>query len=79
MDKQEAERVARQINSETQWAWGSRWHAEADNNVFTGAWYVRAWQGDTEEDEENSYHFDFKTEWWKTRKGLWEEQRHARE
>lgn len=80
MDRQEAERLATQINNEAKWAWGSQWHAEAKINSWTGGWYVKAWQGDTEEDEENnSYTFEFKSSWFKTRQGLWEEQRDARE
>jgi hypothetical protein len=56
MDEREAQRLVIDIQNEG-------WRAETNYNSWSGQWTVRAWQGNTEEDEEEAYRFRFPVEW----------------
>lgn len=70
MDKDTAYGLASRINAE------HGWNAEVDQNTWTGAWHVNAWQDemvDAETGERDGYTFHFPIQWLRVRESLAEE------
>ncbi len=70
MNEQEARRLAARIDNEP------GWHAEVERNDWTGQHHVRAWQGEGEDAEEDSYTFHYRGQWYNLGAALRAEESH---